>query len=314
MRHLPTSELRLLAGLLRSPQPGAAYAEQVVPALPTGEVLEIPGFGSMFVRTAGVVDDSLPVVLLHGWTWNADLNFAGLYRPLAEQRRLIAPDLLGHGRSARAVGDWKIEDASNGVIALLDHLGIERAIVVGFSMGGVMAVDLANRHPERVAGIVVQAAAACYTTTRRNRMLWRLLACLRLFAGRWPLRSASTRAFVPSLRHSDSLRAHWDWTRTEFQRMTLAEILTVADEVRRRDLRSNVTGPLHCPSEVTVLTRDHLCQPPLQRELARLIGAVERDLRGDHDLPLVNPERYVEGTMEAIRRVSTRAVPVRRAS
>jgi hypothetical protein len=60
------SELRVLAGLLRSPRPGASYAVQVEPALPRGEVLDVAGFGRMFVRKAGAEDGSLPVVLLHG--------------------------------------------------------------------------------------------------------------------------------------------------------------------------------------------------------------------------------------------------------
>lgn len=128
------SELRVLAGLLRSPRPGASYAVQVEPTtLPRGEVLDVAGLGRMCVRNAGAEDGSLPVVLLHGWTWNADLTFAGLYGPLAEHHRLIAPDVLGHGRSARPEGVWRIEDASAGVIALLDHLGVDRAIVAGFS-------------------------------------------------------------------------------------------------------------------------------------------------------------------------------------
>lgn len=315
MKHqLPTSELRLLAGLLRAPKPGASYAEQVEPMLPAGRVLDVPGFGAMFVRQAGIRDGSLPVVLLHGWTWNADLNFAGVYGPLAEHHHVIAPDVLGHGRSARPEGNWKIEDASDGVIALLDHLGIERVVLAGFSMGGVIAVHLANRHPDRVAGIVVQASAACYTTTLRNRILWRLLATLWPLARRWPLETLTARGYVDSLRRSDSLPGRWDWAQAELRRMTMADVLSVADEVRRRDLRPDVTSPLPCPAEYTILTRDRLCQPPLQRELARLIGAVESDLPGDHDLPMVDPERYAEGTVAAIRRVAARALTARRAS
>lgn len=260
----------------------------------------------MFVREAGPSDTDLPVVLLHGWTLNADLNFAGVYARLSAHHRLVAPDVLGHGRSARAEGDWKLRDASDGVIALLDHLRIDRAIIVGFSMGGVMSVDLAHRYPDRVAGIVVQSSAACYTTTLRNRMLWRAAAALWPVARRWPMTTLTARGYSDSLHRSESLRGRWDWAQDELKRMTLAEALTAADEVRRSDLRPTL-GPLRCPAEYTVLTGDRLCQPPLQRHLAQLIGAVETDLHGDHDLPLVHPESYGEATVAAIRRVAARA-------
>ena len=244
---------------------------QVEPTLPRGEVLDVAGFGRMFVRNAGAEDGSLPVVLLHGWTWNADLTFAGLYGPLAEHHRLIAPDVLGHGRSARPEWVWRIEDASAGVIALLDHLGVDRTV-------------------------------------------WRLLAALWPFARRWRLQTLTARAYADSLRRSDSLRRHWDWAQRELRRMTLRDVLLVADEVRTSDLRNALASPLSCPAEYTVLTRDRLCQPPLQHELARLIGAVENELHGDHDMPMVNPERYADGTVAAIRRIAARALADREAS
>lgn len=267
----------------------------------------------MFVRQAGTSKAGLPVVLLHGWSLNADLNFAGVYAPLAAHHHVIAPDVLGHGRSRRVEAVWTLKDASDGVIALLDHLGIDRAIFVGFSMGGVMSADLATRHPERVAGVVIQSSAACYTTTLRNRMLWQALSTLQPIARRWPLTTATARGYADSLHRGESLRAHWDWAQRELRRMTLAEALVVADEIRRVDLRPEL-GPLRCPAESSVLTGDRLCQPQLQRDLARLIGAVEIDVPGDHDLPLVDPESYGEATVAAVQRVAATALSSRQAS
>lgn len=311
---IPSSELRLLIGLLRRPKAGHRYAEQVTPAVPAGELVDLPGRGNAFVRLLDGPTDALPVVLLHGWTWNADLNFSGVYEPLAEHHRVIAPDVRGHGRSARATGPWRTEDATDDVIALLDELGIQRAILCGFSMGGVIAVDAALRYPDRVAGIVVQAAAACYTTTFRDRAICRLLTLLWPVARSGRMPALTARGYADSLHRSESLRQRWDWVQEELARMTMAEVLAVAQEVLRADLRTELLTPPGCPAEYTVLTRDRLCRPALQRELARLVEATEAEVPADHDLPIVEPGAYGYLTVAAIQRVAARVEPASKAS
>ena len=97
------------------------------------------------------------IVLLHGFAANADL-FAldGMLVALATRWRVVALDARGHGRSDKphepaAYGREMTED----VVRLLDHLGVQRAHVLGYSMGGMLALDLLTRHPERVLSAVV---------------------------------------------------------------------------------------------------------------------------------------------------------------
>ena len=72
--------------------------------LPTGRIVNVPSRGEMFLREASGPDASLPVVLLHGWTLSADLNwFSGGYRVASSHGPMIAPDLRGHGRGPPAV-------------------------------------------------------------------------------------------------------------------------------------------------------------------------------------------------------------------
>lgn len=94
-----------------------------------------------------------PVVLLHGFAVNADLNWRrpGITAGLARTHRVISMDLRGHGLSAgphdpAAYGLKMVDD----VVALLDHLGLPRAHVVGYSLGGFIALKLAVLHPDRV--------------------------------------------------------------------------------------------------------------------------------------------------------------------
>ena len=97
--------------------------------------------------------ESLPIILLHGGlaTHLACRRFAA---PLASRFRVITPDLRGSGRSVYA-GPLSWDLLADDVSALMRHLGVGRAVVGGVSMGSGVAVRVALRHPELVAGLVV---------------------------------------------------------------------------------------------------------------------------------------------------------------
>jgi pimeloyl-ACP methyl ester carboxylesterase len=95
-----------------------------------------------------------PLVLLHGGVLTIDLNFAGLIPRLAARHRVIAVELQGHGRTADTDRTISPANAASDVVALLDHLGIDRAHVLGHSMGGAAAMELAVNHPGRVLSVV----------------------------------------------------------------------------------------------------------------------------------------------------------------
>jgi pimeloyl-ACP methyl ester carboxylesterase len=126
-------------------------------ALP--ENLEADGRSSEFFEARGVKIHYLvqgqgePVVLIHGLYASAEMNWApsGLIGDLAKDHRVIALDLPGHGRSDKpddesAYGAQLVED----VVLLLDHLKIKRVHIVGYSLGGMVAVKFMAKHPERV--------------------------------------------------------------------------------------------------------------------------------------------------------------------
>ena len=102
-------------------------------ALPPGRTVDLADGGRGFVRADldGPADDRPHVLLLHGWTVTADTTFAPTYPTLAEQYRVIAPDLRGHGRSSPAPRRTRLEHLADDGAAVLDALGVERAIVVG---------------------------------------------------------------------------------------------------------------------------------------------------------------------------------------
>jgi pimeloyl-ACP methyl ester carboxylesterase len=99
-------------------------------------------------------EDGSPLVLLHGGLLSIDLNFAALIPRLAPRHRVIAVELQGHGRTADIDRTVSPASSATDVVALLDHLGIERAHVLGHSMGGAVALELAVAHSDRVLSVV----------------------------------------------------------------------------------------------------------------------------------------------------------------
>ncbi|WP_433431010.1 alpha/beta fold hydrolase [Nonomuraea sp. CA-141351] len=99
---------------------------------------------------------SPPLLLIHGRTANHN-DWNGITQHFAARYRVLALDLRGHGASDYP-GSYAVTEMAEDVVALLDHLGIERATLIGHSLGGVVAYQVAMNHPERVERLVLEDA------------------------------------------------------------------------------------------------------------------------------------------------------------
>ncbi len=95
-----------------------------------------------------------PVVLLHGAYMTIPSNWTGWIGELSKTRKVIAVEMQGHGRTADIKREFSFEYLADDVAALLDHLKIPSADLIGFSMGGGVAMQCAIRHPEKVRKVV----------------------------------------------------------------------------------------------------------------------------------------------------------------
>jgi pyruvate dehydrogenase E2 component (dihydrolipoamide acetyltransferase) len=149
------NEIEAFVAGLAVPEPSTEAATEADATKP-GEV-EAAGLRLRYLELGA--GDGLPVVLVHGF--GGDLNSWMFTQPaLAEDRRAIALDLPGHGGSVKKVGRGDPESLADAVEGALKALRIERAHLVGHSMGGAIAALVARRRPQGAASLTLIAPAA----------------------------------------------------------------------------------------------------------------------------------------------------------
>lgn len=113
-----------------------------------------------------------PVVLVHGYTASGKSNWlaSGWADALAGRHTLLIPDLRGHGRSEKPYGPgaYSVAAMSSDVLAVMDAEGVPSAPVVGYSMGGMITMDLLVHHAERVSAAVIGGMGS-YFPAKRGR-------------------------------------------------------------------------------------------------------------------------------------------------
>lgn len=117
--------------------------------------LNLNGLNLHYYRTGG---EKPPLLCLHG-IMDSGRCWAGLVEVLAADYDCIMPDLRGHGRSDAPPSGYSPADHAGDVAALMDALSIPQAIVMGHSMGGMIATRLALLHPSRVRALVLEDPA-----------------------------------------------------------------------------------------------------------------------------------------------------------
>lgn len=94
------------------------------------------------------------LVFVHGWSnnrsiWDAQMSY------FSKKYQTVALDLAGFGESGNNRSEWTIENFANDVVAVMNELNLKQAVLIGFSMGGPVVVEAANKIPDQVAGVVL---------------------------------------------------------------------------------------------------------------------------------------------------------------
>jgi pimeloyl-ACP methyl ester carboxylesterase len=252
------------------------------------------------------------LVLLHGWTVTAALNWVHVFEPLADAGfRVVALDHRGHGKgiTPSRARRFRLDDCADDVVALADALGVERVVPVGYSMGGPVAALTWQRHPDRVAGLVLCATGCHFPSGSGPRFAGLGLAVRGGALGF----AAALRGAPPVVRQRASAailerRAARlpDWALAEVAGNETAAMVEAFAELRSFEARPWIAD-VDVPTAVVVTTEDTVVPPARQFELADEIGGASVwPVPGDHAACVTDPDTFVPVLVDACRWVVAR--------
>ena len=226
------------------------------------------GRHEFFVRELG--DPEAPVlVLIHGWNFDGEMAFHKLAPLLATRYRVVVPDLRNHGKSDRIRGSFDLGDVAEEVDATIDALGIAKPVaILGYSMGGMVAQELALRHPESLYALVLGATAARPIHTLRpvSLALFKLTRAVARIS-----RAEAVWASFLVLKRNGLIGAEdeaWMWDSLLARDANLYHEAAYA--IWRFDTRDRI-GALTVPTMVVIPERDTVVRVSRQEELAALL-------------------------------------------
>jgi pimeloyl-ACP methyl ester carboxylesterase len=277
--------------------------EFVLPWLPPGSTVHLPGRGEVFVRHHRHADPTRPtLLLLHGWTASADLQFVAAYQTLAEHCSFVAVDHRGHGRGLRTPQRFELEDVADDAAAVLGVLGIDSVIVVGYSMGGPLSLLLTRRHPTLVAGIVVEATALEWRSSLFERSRWKAVRLLGPMLRSWTYPRWLRFGIGHLIPADHPFAAYVPWLEVELRRGDPQAIVQAGFALSRYDARP-WASQLCRPAASVITTQDRLVWPRKQRALADALGAQVIELHGDHLASWEHPTEFAAATLAAVTHV-----------
>ncbi len=258
----------------------------------------------MFVRSLAGPAGAPTVILLHGWTASADVNFFTCYEPLAEHYRVVAFDHRGHGRGLRSRKSFRLEDCADDVIAVADALGVGPFIAVGYSMGGAVAQLLGQRHPTRVAGLVLCATAPYFAGRRPERLSFLGLTGLAALARVTP---AQARDWITEQVYLQRKSQSWEpWAVEQAASHDWRMILEAGKAIGEFSSLAWIAD-ISAPTSLVVTMDDQVVPLHRQVELFALIpGADIFRVNGEHDAVVANAGQFVPQLLRAIDSVVKR--------
>ncbi len=283
-------------------------------SFPPGAVVNLPNRGDGFVRIHKAPPGAPTLLLLHGWTATADINWANAYGTLIPRYGLVAPDLHGHGRGLRRHRRFRLAECADDVAALVNHLGAEKLIVVGYSMGGTIAQMLWRHHRELVAGMVLCATAGMFRESLSELISFLTLGAVATAAAVLP-RSLSLWIGGRMLEER-SRQGMSEWALSEIYRHEPLRLLQAGRELGIFDARTWLSS-VDVPVASVITAQDEVVSPERQRELARLIKAQDVfEIKGGHISCLRSAFMWPQALLAAVdavaARINTGAKPLSR--
>jgi 3-oxoadipate enol-lactonase len=263
-------------------------------------LVELPGRGVTRVWECTGPRGAPALMLIHGVTFTAELNWGTVFAPLSRHFRVIAIDLRGHGDGISTGGRFRLEDCADDIAALAQVLGLGRFVAVGYSMGGMVAQLFYRRHPSLLSGLVLCATARNVLGSPADR-----LAALALptwaAAIRWNpfLQPMSAELLGMALMGPVEDPATARQARAQLRRTSLGTAISAVQSVCEFSSHSWI-GQVDVPTAVVVTARDRIVPVSRQLRLARAIpGASVHEVDADHAVCVTRPQLFTQALLQA---------------
>ena len=275
-------------------------------ALPPGRLIDIPDRGQTFIREVQGPDNAPTLILLHGWTATADLNWFTCFEELGKHFNVVALDHRGHGQGIRSRSAFRLEDCADDVVALADILGINTFIPVGYSMGGTIAQLIWKQHEHRVNGLVLCSTAPIFAKSREERLGFLGLTGLATIARFTPTQTVDwITEQVYLQRKAEGLD---QWAIEEMSGHDWRQILEAGKEIGSFNSLKWLSE-VDVPTSVVITTQDQVIPPERQQRLLDLLKDVDVHLvDGGHNAIYAEQRTYVPKLVAACSSVYQRTL------
>jgi 3-oxoadipate enol-lactonase len=256
----------------------------------TGEATTVAG------TVSSVSGDGPPVVMVHGLGLNRAM-WQYQQAALSKHFRVIVYDLLGHGESAKPRGAYSMAQMIEQIRALMDELALERAALVGFSLGGLIVQAFTLAHPGRVSALAILNAAHARSDADRKALMARV-AQVRENGPASTVNAALERWFTASFAdsHPQVLAQVRDWVLANDAQVypELYYLLSQADI----GLEQSISA-IACPTLVMTGEQDYGNSADMARRMAALIPGAELEiLPGLRHMALMEAPELVNGCLD----------------
>ena len=241
-----------------------------------------------------------PILMAHGM-WCDHHSFDEVVADLAGAYRTVCPDLRAHGRSETPVQSWTVMDLAHDLARTLDALGIDAAVVVGHSLGGMAALQLALRYPDRLRGLVLLSTSAEAEKPERRSQLGLLSLTINMWGMNNWLAGRIAGGFFSSAyarRFPAKVKAWRKGVLAMDKRALLQALEAVQDRPSVWDRLKNITMPA-----LVMGTRDDpIADPARTASMARRLPNAKLVMLpgGGHALPMEHPRELTQALRQFI--------------